>query len=139
MAQPKRINTFWPREFLLTGYFYEDDSTHFQLNFRNRSSCEELALQIYKPGLDTYNAFQKKLLRDVFLCSIHHFSDEDWIHHAETDLHASWISSNPLEMFTWIWDVLFLNNPSLSQTDNFQVYYDENDGLWGNKYRYHFE
>lgn len=78
-------------------------------------------------------------MRDVFFYALHHFLDGDWIHHTETDLHASWISFNPQEMFTWIWDVLFLDDPSLSITDDFQVYYDETDSLCGNKYRYHFE
>ncbi|MGY2892441.1 hypothetical protein [Deinococcus sp. UYEF24] len=139
MDQPKRINTFWLKEFLLTEYFYEDDSIHFQLNFRNRASYEDLAAQVYKPELAARNLYQRNLLRSVFLYALHHFSDEDWVRHTETDLHASWISSDPREMFTWIWDVLFLNDPSLSITDDFQVYYDETDSLWENKYRYHFE
>ena len=100
MTEPKQINTFWLREFLLVGYFYEDDSIHFQLNFQNRASCEELVTQIYKSELTACNLCQRNLLRDVFLYAFHHFSDEDWVRHTETDLHASWISSDPREMFT---------------------------------------
>ena len=135
----KRLNTYWLREFLLCGYFYEDDSIYFRLNFNNRSSCEELALEVYKPALEACNDHQRNLLRGVFLYALHHFSYTEWKAHTETDQGGSWISPNPQELFTWIWDVLFLDDPSLSSTDAFHVYYDEDDSLSNSKYRYHFE